>query len=98
MQFPAGPHFSNAFYITAVGTVSAIFSLVGIFTYNKIMYAWKYRTLLALTNVIFMAVNLVSAMVYVGCQGGLQPAATGVLVYAGLDDSQPNLVCLPPHR
>ena len=62
-----------------MGTVSAIFSLIGIFTYNKIMYAWKYRTLLALTNIIFMAVNLVSAIVYVGyitCTGRLTAMAT----------------------
>ena len=63
-QYPAGPHFSNAFYVTAIGFVSAVASLIGIAGYNKWMFAWKYRTLLTVTNLIFMAVNVVSALVY----------------------------------
>ena len=35
VQYPAGPHFSEVFYTTWVGVVSAVFSLIGITLYNR---------------------------------------------------------------
>jgi hypothetical protein len=62
--FPDGPHFSNAFYVTAIGVVSNLFALVGIWSYNSLMHNWKYRTILLVANLAFMLVNVVSAAVY----------------------------------
>jgi MFS family permease len=50
-MYPEGPHFSEFFYNSVMGTAGSIFSLVGIFLYQRYMSTWKYRTLLIFTNV-----------------------------------------------
>ena len=62
--FPDGPHFSNAFYVTVIGVVSNLFALLGIWSYNTIMWKWKYRRILFVANLAFMVVNVLSAAVY----------------------------------
>ena len=63
-QYPNGPHFSPFFYVTIMGAVGAIFSLIGVYIYNKYMKNWKYRTLFTINNLIFMIVNLTNIIVY----------------------------------
>merc|ERR1719487_2635557 len=46
-QYPEGPHFSVQFFTTVLGLVSSMFSLLGLFIYNKYMKDWKYRHLLS---------------------------------------------------
>mmetsp|Transcript_115641 Transcript_115641/g.247130 ORF Transcript_115641/g.247130 Transcript_115641/m.247130 type:complete len:588 (+) Transcript_115641:62-1825(+) len=55
-EYPDGPHFSVNFFTTCVGTVSWVFSLIGVCVYNKYMKNWKYAHLL---NVGCLAHSLV---------------------------------------
>merc|ERR1719439_83550 len=41
-QYPEGPHFSPFFYNTVLGVVQCIFSLIGIYCYQRFMSTWKY--------------------------------------------------------
>jgi hypothetical protein len=62
-QYPDGPHFLPSFYVTAVGIVQGVFSLLSIATYTYWMTGWRYRslyylgafmgTVLGLPNVLF---------------------------------------------
>jgi folate/biopterin transporter len=47
---PGGPHFSKFFYVSVLGTISGICSLIGIWTYMRWMSTWRYRSLLVFTN------------------------------------------------
>jgi len=51
-QYPAGPHFTEFFYNSVMGTLGSICSLVGIYFYQRYMTSWKYRHLLIFTNVV----------------------------------------------
>lgn len=57
-QYRDGPHFSQEFYTSVLGTVGSIFSLVGIWTYQRYMREWKYRSLLLMTNLVLSALSI----------------------------------------
>merc|ERR1719191_1506624 len=57
-QFPDGPHFSQEFYISVLGTVGSVCSLLGIFTYQKYMKDWSYHRLLLFTNVVLSVLSM----------------------------------------
>jgi folate/biopterin transporter len=54
-MYPEGPHFSEFFFNSVMGTVGALFSLVGVYLYQRYMGTWKYRELLIVTNLILSA-------------------------------------------
>jgi len=56
-QYPEGPHFSVQFFTTVLGLVTSCFSLLGLWTYNKYMGEWKYRSLLLISN---LAISILS--------------------------------------
>jgi len=56
-QYPEGPHFSVQFFTTVLGLVTSAFSLLGLWTYNKYMGDWKYRSLLLVSN---LAISILS--------------------------------------
>lgn len=53
-QYPAGPHFSELFYVTAMGLAHTVFTLAGIAVYNTQMRDWTWRA-------VFFAPPLVGA-------------------------------------
>jgi len=57
-QFPEGPHFSPFFFNTVMSTFTAMFSLFGIWAYNKYMKGWRYRQLLIMANIMYSSVSL----------------------------------------
>lgn len=52
-QYPEGPHFSEFFFNSVMGTAGAICSLLGIYFYQRYMSHWSYRSLLIFTNVLW---------------------------------------------
>uniref|UniRef100_A0A7S1RTX7 Uncharacterized protein n=1 Tax=Alexandrium catenella TaxID=2925 RepID=A0A7S1RTX7_ALECA len=50
-QYPEGPHFSQEFYTSILGTAGSICSLLGICTYQRYASQWTYRGLLFVSNV-----------------------------------------------
>jgi folate/biopterin transporter len=63
-QYPEGPHFSEFFFNSVMGTAGAIFSLVGIYAYQQYMSHWSYRNLLLTTNVTFAVLSLFDLILF----------------------------------
>jgi len=63
-QYPEGPHFSDFFYNSVLGTVGTVFSLIGIFSYQRYMSNWKYRNLFIITNVTLSIFSAFDIMMY----------------------------------
>jgi len=57
-QFPEGPHFSQEFFTSVLGTAGSICSLVGIYTYQRFASQWTYRGLLFLSNMVLSLLSL----------------------------------------
>jgi folate/biopterin transporter len=57
-QYPEGPHFSMEFFTSVLGSVSSVMSLVGIFTYQRYMQNWSYRSLLLMTNLVLSVLSI----------------------------------------
>ncbi|EER09738.1 conserved hypothetical protein [Perkinsus marinus ATCC 50983] len=43
-MYPAGPHFSDVFYGSVLGTVGQLCSVLALLAFGKFMKNWKYRT------------------------------------------------------
>jgi hypothetical protein len=63
-QYPEGPHFSTYFYITVMGTVSAVCSILGLWGYDSFMKNWTYRTVLIVNNILYMVISLCNVFLY----------------------------------
>lgn len=63
-EFPEGPHFSKIMYNTVFGSVGAIFSLLGLYTYNRYSSRFSYRTLLVFSNVAFALLHLLDILLF----------------------------------
>merc|ERR1719454_1816874 len=63
-QYPEGPHFSEFFFNSVMGTVGAIFSLVGIYSYHRWGCHWSYRKLILVTNVVSAILSLFDIPLY----------------------------------
>merc|ERR1719213_48725 len=63
-QYPEGPHFSVQFFTTVLGLVSSMFSLLGLFIYNKYMHDWKYRHLLLLSNLLISVLSFLDIIMF----------------------------------
>eukprot|EP00931_Biecheleriopsis_adriatica_P057190 TRINITY_DN33917_c0_g1_i1.p1 TRINITY_DN33917_c0_g1~~TRINITY_DN33917_c0_g1_i1.p1 ORF type:complete len:574 (+),score=95.11 TRINITY_DN33917_c0_g1_i1:143-1864(+) len=63
-QYAEGPHFSLEFYVSVLGIVGAVFSLVGISTYNRYMQTWTYRKLLLLTNLMGFLLSWLDVLIF----------------------------------
>jgi len=63
-QYADGPHFSKYFYNTVMGTVGGIFSLLGIYTYQKYLSKWNYRSIIVFSNVLVSLLSLVDIVMF----------------------------------
>mmetsp|Transcript_56383 Transcript_56383/g.132218 ORF Transcript_56383/g.132218 Transcript_56383/m.132218 type:complete len:563 (+) Transcript_56383:140-1828(+) len=50
-QYPEGPHFTMEFYTSVLGVTGSLCSMAGVYTYQKYMTKWSYRSLLLAANV-----------------------------------------------
>merc|ERR1719163_2531672 len=57
-EYPEGPHFSPFFFNSVLGIVTAVFSLFGIFCYQRYMTTWNYRYILLCTNLALSILSL----------------------------------------
>lgn len=72
-QYPDGPHFSTYFYITVMGLVGSICSLLGTWTYHTFMKDWTYRRVFICNNLLFMVVSLLNVVLYKRWNRGWMP-------------------------
>lgn len=63
-EYPEGPHFSEFFFVSVMGTAGAVFSLVGIAAYQRYMSNWKYRNLLIMTNLIYSGLSCFDLLLF----------------------------------
>uniref|UniRef100_A0A7S0A544 Folate/biopterin transporter n=1 Tax=Pyrodinium bahamense TaxID=73915 RepID=A0A7S0A544_9DINO len=63
-QYPEGPHFSQEFYTSVLGTAGSICSLVGICTYQHYASRWTYRGLLLLSNVALSLLSVTDIVLF----------------------------------
>merc|ERR1719235_2864627 len=63
-MYPEGPHFSMEFYTSVLGVVGSVCSLVGIYSYQKIMKDWTYRNLLLMTNVVLSILSISDVIMF----------------------------------
>lgn len=52
--YPQGPHFSRQFYVTVMGGVGILFSVLGVFIYGAFMHEWTYRRIFMVTSVLYI--------------------------------------------
>ncbi|CAD7942560.1 unnamed protein product [Amoebophrya sp. A25] len=63
-QYPEGPHFSPTFFMTVLGTVGTICSLLSLLFYNRFLKDYSYRTLFMLTNCLGAILGLLDIFVF----------------------------------
>jgi folate/biopterin transporter len=63
-QYPEGPHFSEFFYASVMGTVGSVCSLLGILSYQKYMRNWRYRQLIIYANVAKACLSFLDVMMF----------------------------------
>lgn len=63
-QYPEGPHFSEFFFNSVMGTAGAVFSLLGIYCYQRYMSNWSYRKLLVCTNVMYAVLSSFDVLLF----------------------------------
>ena len=63
-QFPEGPHFSPFFYTTVMGLIAGVCGLIGLWSYNRYMKQWTYRSIYFVANLAVTVINLVGLVLY----------------------------------
>jgi hypothetical protein len=63
-QFPEGPHFTPFFFNSVIGALSSIFSLLGIFLYQRYTSTWKYRHIFLVMNALFSLACLTDILMF----------------------------------
>lgn len=61
---PGGPHFSMLFFNSGIGTVGAVCSLIGIWSYQRYLSKWRYRSLLVCTNLVYSLLAAADCVVF----------------------------------
>merc|ERR1719240_464519 len=64
LEYPEGPHFSMEFFTTVLGTVGSICSMFGIYSYQKCVSTWSYRSLLWMTNIVLAVLSVSDLMIF----------------------------------
>merc|ERR1719401_3305431 len=63
-MYPEGPHFSEFFYNSVMGTAGSVCSLLGIYLYQRYMSTWKYRNMMIITNLVLSAFAVLDIMMF----------------------------------
>mmetsp|Transcript_80143 Transcript_80143/g.175781 ORF Transcript_80143/g.175781 Transcript_80143/m.175781 type:complete len:591 (-) Transcript_80143:28-1800(-) len=64
ISYPEGPHFSIKFYVSCMGMLTNLFSLFGIWSYQRYAMGWSYRQLLFITNLIAGTLSWLDAAMF----------------------------------
>jgi hypothetical protein len=52
-QYPEGPHFTPFYFNSVIGALATVFSLLGIFLYQRYTSTWKYRHIYLVMNLLY---------------------------------------------
>mmetsp|Transcript_61290 Transcript_61290/g.143436 ORF Transcript_61290/g.143436 Transcript_61290/m.143436 type:complete len:553 (+) Transcript_61290:68-1726(+) len=63
-MYPEGPHFSDFFYNGVLGGAGTVFSLVGIFIYQRYLGDLPYRQLIAVSALVFFAFSSLDVLMF----------------------------------
>jgi len=78
-QYPEGPHFSNFFYVTVMGLVATVLSLLGVLLYQLFMTRWRFRTVLRMSNLMLILFSLPNIIFFNRWNVGIIPDEVFVL-------------------
>ncbi len=62
--YPEGPHFSRQFYVSVMGGVGILLSVVGVFIYGAFMHDWTYRRVFMVTSILFMVTCIPNILLF----------------------------------
>ncbi|CAJ1394346.1 unnamed protein product [Effrenium voratum] len=63
-EFPDGPHFSKLFYNTCLGCVGGVFTLLGLYTYNRYSSTLSYRKVIVVSNTAFSLLHMTDMVLF----------------------------------
>jgi len=63
-QYPEGPHFSKFFYNSSLGVVGSLVTLMGIYTYQRYLTSWKYRSITLCTCFAVSILSIFDCVMY----------------------------------
>lgn len=63
-MYPEGPHFSPFFFNTVMTTTGFLFSLAGLYLYQRYMSTWNFRTIAVFTHVFISGFGLMDVMMF----------------------------------
>eukprot|EP00747_Dinoflagellata_sp_TGD_P212872 gnl/TRDRNA2_/TRDRNA2_85908_c0_seq1.p1 gnl/TRDRNA2_/TRDRNA2_85908_c0~~gnl/TRDRNA2_/TRDRNA2_85908_c0_seq1.p1 ORF type:complete len:459 (+),score=51.75 gnl/TRDRNA2_/TRDRNA2_85908_c0_seq1:327-1703(+) len=63
-EYPEGPHFSDFFFNTVLGSVSAIAFIAGMILYYRLSRGWTYRQWLMMANCAYATVQALNIIIY----------------------------------
>lgn len=62
--YPEGPHFTRQFYVSIMGGLGIVVSLVGVFIYGAFMHKWTYRRIFMITSILFMVTCIPNILLF----------------------------------
>lgn len=63
-EYPNGPHFSMWFYTSVLGIFGSVFSLLGIYSYQKYATGWNYQSLLFVSNLLLTVLSFSDVILF----------------------------------
>eukprot|EP00392_Amoebophrya_sp_AT5.2_P002009 g2014.t1 len=63
-QYPAGPHFEPHFFVSVIGIVASVFSLLGMAAYNMFASDWNYQSIIMVSNIVAIFLSLLNVVVF----------------------------------
>jgi len=63
-QYPEGPHFSETFYNSVLGSIGSIMSLVGIYLYQRYFSRMKYRDMWLMTVLVYCFLSVFDVLMF----------------------------------
>mmetsp|Transcript_59438 Transcript_59438/g.105721 ORF Transcript_59438/g.105721 Transcript_59438/m.105721 type:complete len:559 (+) Transcript_59438:115-1791(+) len=63
-MYPEGPHFSDFFYNSVIGTCGTAFTLIGLFVYQTYLGSMSYRKLIIITTVVSSVLSFVDILMF----------------------------------
>jgi len=63
-QYPEGPHFSKEFFVSVLGVLGSVCSLIGVCSYQRYATGWTYQQLLMFTNIVNSVLSVSDLLIF----------------------------------
>jgi len=62
--YPNGPHFTRQFYVSVMGAIGIVISMLGVLIYTTFMYNWTYRRMFLVTSVLYIVACIPNVLLF----------------------------------